>query len=129
MSKDPDAFFWEQESGLLVKENRNDEAMDLFRRRIINDSDVVSSSQYTINFFLNLLTDKASLGKVKAVIDRLSSKKISKADQADLMYCRILYYKRIDDKKTAKQTGRDAINFYRANKIDAGKLNQLLTGL
>ncbi len=129
MSKDPDAFFWEQESGLLVKENRNDEAMELFNRRIASDSGAVSASVYTIDHFLNLFTDKASLGKVKAVIDKLSAKKSTNAEKADLKYSTILFYKRIDDKKTAKKLGNEAINFYKANKIDAAELTKLLSDL
>ena len=129
MSKDPDAFFWEQESGLLVKENRNDEAMELFNKRIANDSGAISASVYTIDHFLNLLTDKASLGKVKLVIDRLSAKKATNAEKADLKYSTILFYKKTGDKKTAKKLGSEAINFYKANKIDAAELNKLLDGM
>ena len=127
MSKDPDAFFWEQESTLLVKDNRNKEAIELFNRRILNDSDVISSSVYTIDHFLNLFTDRLSLDKIKTVIDRLSAKKTEKTEKADLMYSAIFYYKRINDKKTAKKLGADAASFYKVNKIDAGKLNLLLS--
>ncbi len=126
MSKDPDAFFWEQESALLVKEGRNTEALELFKLRIENDSDIISASTYTIDHFLNLFADRLSLDKIKTVIDRLSAKKADKAGKADLMYSTLLYYKRINDKKTVKKLGINAASFYKANKIDASKLNLLL---
>ena len=127
MSKEADAFFWEQESTLLVKDNRNKEAIELFNRRIVDDSDVISSSVYTIDHFLTLFTDRLSLDKIKTMIDRLSAKKADKTEKADLMYSAILYYKRINDKKTAKKLGIDATSFYKANKIDTSKLNLLLS--
>ena len=127
MSKDPDAFFWEQESALLVKEHHNNEALELFKLRIANDSDVISASAYTIDHFLNLFSERQNLDKIKNVIDRLSAKKTGKTEKAGLMYSAILYYKRINDKKTAKKLGADAVSFYTANKIDTGKLNLLLS--
>ena len=128
-SKYPDAFFWEQESTLLVKENHSDEAMELFKRQIANDSDVISPSVYTIDHFLNLFTDRLNLDKIKIVIDRLSAQKANKTEKADLMYSAILYYKRISDKKTAKKLGTGALSFYKANKIDTNKLNRLLSDM
>lgn len=127
MSKDPDAFFWEQESALLVKANRNTEAIDLFKLRIANDSDVISASTYTIDHFLNLFTDRLSLDKIKTVIDRLSAKKADKTEKADLMNSVIFYYKRINDKKAVKKLAAEALSFYKANKIDTDKLNLLLS--
>ena len=129
MSKEPDAFFWEQESALLVKEKRNNEALELFKLQIANDSDVISSTTYTIDHFLNLFTDRLSLDRIKIVIDRLSAKKTDKTEKADLMYSAILYYKKVNDKKTANQLGARAVSFYKANKIDAGKLNRLLSDM
>jgi hypothetical protein len=129
MSKDPDAFFWEQESTLLVKENLNDEAITLFDRRIASDSGAISPSVYTITHFLNLFTDKTYLGMIKVVIDKLSAKKASKSEKADLMYANILYYKKINDKKTEARLAHDAINFYKANSIDDANLKLLVAGL
>ena len=129
LSADPDAFFWEQESTLLVKENLTDQAMALFNRRIASDSDVISSSLYTIDHFLNLFTDKGSLTKIKSVITRLSAHKADVADKAGLMYSNILFYVRMKDKKMARSLAHDAINFYKTNKIDDSKLKLLIAGI
>lgn len=129
MSKDADAFFWEQESMLLVKENRNDEAMEIFKRRIANDSNVINSSVYTINYYLKLFSDNASLVTIKTFLDKLSMQKADKNEKAALMYSNILFCKRTGDKKKAKKLGTEALNYYMANKIDAVELNKLLAGI
>lgn len=129
MSKDPDAFFWEQESALLVKENFTGEAMNLFSHRIAHDSGAISSSTYTIDNFLQLFTDKADLGTIKLVLDKLSQKKASTEERADLMYSNILFYKRMNDKKNARSLSRDALNFYKVNKIDDSKLKLLVADI
>ncbi len=128
MSKDPDAFFWEQESTLLVKENRNKEAMALFNRQIASDSEAISPSVYTITHFLNLFTAKNSLNSIKAVIDKLSLKKAGKAEKADLMYVSVLFYKKINDKKNATRMAHEAMSFDKANNIDDAKLRSLIAG-
>ncbi len=129
ISKDPDAFFWEQESRLLVKENRANEAMNVFRKTIVTDSDNLTAAIYDIGYFLEIIEGAAELKLIKTWIDKLSKKNMSRAEQGDMMYCNILYFKKIEDKKTAKKLGQEATGFYKANHIDAAKLNQLLDSL
>ena len=126
ISKDPDAFFWEQESMLLVKENRLNEAMELFHTIIIKDSDNITASAYTLNYYLNILNDNASLKKVKSWIDKLSEKQMDNSSKATMMYCNIFFYKKIKDENNLKQLSRQAIDFYKANSIDTTSLNLLL---
>jgi thiol-disulfide isomerase/thioredoxin len=127
LSKDPDSFFWEQESMLLVKENRTGKAADLFLQTIANDSSNITAAAYVINYYLTIFKDSTDLRIVKPWIDRLNKKNISKAEAADLIYCNILFYKRMKDKKMVTQLGRQAVRFYKDNKIDSARLNLLLT--
>ena len=129
MSKDPDAFFWEQESALLVKEDLKEEAMALFTRRIASDSGAISASTYTIDNFLQVFAAKTDLLKIKLVIDKLSQQKASIEEKADLMYSNILFYKKMNDKISARNLGHDAINFYKVNKIDDRKLKLLVADI
>jgi thiol-disulfide isomerase/thioredoxin len=129
LSKNPNAFFWEQESMLLVKDNRSNEALDLFRQVIVNDSDNITAAVYVINYYLNILAYNPDLKIIKTWIDKLSAKKMSNADKGSLMYCSILFYKKIKDKKMAKEIGQSALLFYKDNNIDATMLNELLSDL
>jgi thiol-disulfide isomerase/thioredoxin len=110
----------------VLKSGRYNDAMTIFGQRIANDSGQISPSVYTIDHYLELFTDKANLGKLKAYIDRLSRKKATIQEKADLLYCTLLYYKKVADKKMAARISREAIDFYTANKIDTVKLSQLL---
>jgi thiol-disulfide isomerase/thioredoxin len=129
MSKDPDAFFWEQESTLLEKDNRDPEILEIFRNRIVADSGKILPSVYTINFFLNLLHVPKSLVSIKIHIDRLSRMPATPEEKGSLLYADILYFKKIDDKKTAMRLGKDALGYYQLNHLDPSRLKQLLPDL
>ena len=127
LSKDPNSFFWEQESMLLVKENQSGKAADIFRQTIAANSDTITAAVYVINYFLTLFKETADLRVVKPWIDRLSKKTKSKSEEAELMYSNILYYKKMKDRKMVTQLGKEAERFYKENKINTGKLDLLLT--
>jgi len=129
LSKDPDAFFWEQESTLLVKENQTGKAMDLFRQRIVADSGDINTTVFTIEHFLQLYTDKASLTIIKHSIDQLSLKKITPVEKSKLLYTNILFYKQYGDSPTARKLGQQAVSFYKTNKLDTARLDELIKGL
>jgi thiol-disulfide isomerase/thioredoxin len=129
LSKDPNAFFWEQEARLLVKEDHSKDALDLFLRIIVNDSDNITTATYVINYYLNILEHSSDLKIIKTWIDKLSGKNMNNAEKGALMYCNILFYKKIKDKKKAKELGSSAILFYKDNNLDAARLNLLLSDL
>jgi thiol-disulfide isomerase/thioredoxin len=129
LSKDPNLYFWEQESLLLVKDNRVNEALNIFRQTMVNDSNNITAAAYVINYYINILEDNADLRIIKPWIEKLSKRNMNNAEKGNLMYSNILYYKKIKDPEMAKQLGKRAIAFYKDNNIDMVKLNQLLSDL
>jgi hypothetical protein len=129
LGNDPDAFFWEQEAALLVKEQRTAEASQLFKQQIAADSSDINTSAYTINYFLYILTDKSNLNTIKSFIDKLSLKKVTPEEKGKLLYSNILFYKQSGDIATARKLGLQATTFYKANKLDSQALGELLKGL
>lgn len=126
LSDNPDTFFWQQESALLIKDKQEKEALELFHKIMKNEGENTTSALYITNYYLNLLNSKSNLSPIKTWIDILYQRNNSVIEKADLLYTNLLYHKIRKDKKEVKKLEKEAKEFYKNNSIDLSKLNILL---
>jgi hypothetical protein len=125
LSENPDAFFWEQESSLLVKNNRLEDALKLGKKMLDEEKTGIKSSVYIIGYFLKILITMPDLHVIKQWIDEVTPRQQDKKDEADLMYLNLLYYTKTENKELAKKIFDGALIFYQENGFDTKVLTDL----
>ena len=125
LSANPGAYFWEQETKLLVEKKRYDDAFMIGRHMLDEEKTGISASVDIIHHFIDILTTTNELNTVKKWIDEITSRTQNKSDEADIMYLNALYYIKTNQTKLARNTIDSALVFYKKNSIDT----KLLTGL
>jgi thiol-disulfide isomerase/thioredoxin len=126
LSQNPDVYFWEQESKLLLDKEHYTEALALGKKILDEEKTGVKSSIYTLLYFIKMLSTTNELNTIKTWIDEISVRKEDKKDEADLMYLNLFYYTKTGNKEMAKQTMDTAIKFYNENNFDTRVLTDLL---
>ena len=125
LSNDPEAFFWEQETTLLVQQKRYDEALSIGKQMLDEEKKGIKASLGVIRHFFNILSTSNELNIVKKWLDKIASRREDISDQADIMYLNALYYTKTNQAEQARKTIAAALVFYQKNKLDTKLLTDL----
>lgn len=121
LSTNPDAFLWQQEAAVLIKEGREPEALALFTK--MTEGEEIGGATYIINNFLDIVKDKNSFAAIKAKIDKLRSSTKDNDDKADILYSELLYNQKTNNTGELKKLLPKATDFYKENKLDMARLS------
>ena len=125
LSKDPEAFFWEQETTLLVQQKKYSEALAIGKQMLDEEKKGIKASLGVIRHFFNILSTSNELNIVKKWLDKIASRSEDISDQADIMYLNALYYTKTNQAEQARKTIAAALVFYQKNKLDTKLLTDL----
>jgi len=122
LSTNPDAYVWQQEATVLVKDGREPEALALFNKMTENES--IAGATYVINQFLDIVKDKSSIAAIKSKIDTLHTQAKDNDDKADLFYTELRYFKKVNNQDAFKKLLEKATAFYKTNQMDMARLTE-----
>lgn len=122
LSTNPDAYVWQQEAAVLVKDSRETEALALFNKMIKNET--IAGATYIINQFLDIVKEKNSIAAIKSKIDALHNLAKDNDDIADLFYTELRYLKKINNQDAFKKLLEKATTFYKTNQMDMARLTE-----
>lgn len=122
LSTNPDAYLWQQEAAVLIKEGREPEAVALFNKMTNNET--VAGATYVINQFLDIVKEKNSFAVIKSKIEALRNSTHDNDDKADLLYTELRYWQKINNKDELKKLLIKANTFYKTNQLDLARLNE-----
>jgi len=125
LSKNPDAFFWEKETKLLIEQKKYEKALSIGEKMLSEDKTAIQSNLYTIRHFMNLLNTANELSTVKKWLDEIPVVTEDINDRADCMYLNALYLMKIHQTEQAQKVISTALKFYEKNKLDTTTLNEL----
>ena len=125
LSTNPNTYFWEQESTLLVKNNKTKDAMAIFEQMMAKN-DNITTKCYTIEHFLSIFETKTDLDVVNNQTTILLKEKASPQEKSNLLYENALYLYKIKDKKTAKKQAESLMTFEKKNGLDSKKTSELI---
>ncbi len=122
LNTNPDAYVWQQEAAVLVKDGRETEALALFNKMIENET--VAGATYIVNQFLDIVKEKNSIATIKSKIDALHNLAKDNDDKADLFYTELRYFKKINNQDAFKKLLEKATVFYKTNQMDMARLTE-----
>lgn len=122
LSTNPDAFLWQQEAAVLIKEGREPEAIALFTK--MTKDETIAGASYIVNQFLDLVKEKNSFAVIKSKIEALRNVAKDNDDKADLLYTELRYWKKLNNREEVQKLLVKANAFYKANQLDLARLNE-----
>lgn len=90
-SDNPEAFFWQQELGLLLEQNRNEEALQFIHRLLIHPKTDIKAAINYLNYCFTHFTDKNELIMLKKWSDETATKAVEEEDKASFKQLDMLY--------------------------------------
>lgn len=100
LSKNPNVYFWEQESKLLVANDENEKALLLFKSQFAFEKSTLAKC-FLVEHFMNLMTQKTDLEVLNTLNKAIEKSKDTKVDDAKNFNLGLYYFK-INDKLNAK---------------------------
>jgi len=126
LSKDPEAFFWEKETTLLVQQKRYNEALTIGKQMLDEEKKGIKASLGVILHFFTILSTTNELNTVKKWLDKITPRQEDINDEADVMYLNALYYTKTNQTEKASKAIAAALAFYQKNKMDSKLLTDLM---
>lgn len=97
LSKNPDAFFWQQELSLLLNAKRNDEALEYSQHLLdLPQTDIKDIINYFTYFFNNIHTKKELIA-IKKMLDEQYAKFINEDDNASFYNLTTMYQIKVSE--------------------------------
>jgi thiol-disulfide isomerase/thioredoxin len=125
ISKDRDAFLWEEEAQALLQLNQHQEAVVLFKTLIGKNKDNIYSSLFITEKFISFFSKKEDLAVVVEELEGLKILEMEKEQKGDLLYQQYRCYQKMkDDSKTA-EFKKVVVNYYKQNGLDLSTLDEL----
>lgn len=97
-SDNPDAFFGQQESHLLLQAGRTKEALQLCERLLAHPKTEAKAAINYLTFFLNNIDTKQDLTMLKKYLDEQATKAEDTDDKANFEQLKLLYFEKINTK-------------------------------
>lgn len=124
LSENPDSFFWQEESRVLVEQKREREALTLGKKMF--DSEVEAPGKiFMLQHFTELCKEKESIRELQKWLKSLEIDDTAIQERADCFYIELVCFKKLKDKANFRTTYNKAKEFYQKNKIDTKDIDAL----
>ena len=124
LSENPDNFFWQEESKVLIEQKKEEQAL-LIGKKIFEAETELTSKLFTLQHFAELCRDKKSIGSLQNWLKSLSMSKAEAQEQADYYYIELICFQKLGDKQAFQKTYNNAKAFYEKHKIDVQVIDAL----
>jgi len=125
LSKNPDNFFWQEESKILIEQKREKEALEL-GKKIFDAETELASKLFTLQHFAELCKEKTSIQTLQDWLKTLQIANAEAQEQADYFYVELVCLKKLGNKKLFNETYQKAKTYYRKNNLDTKSIDALL---
>lgn len=124
LSPNPDNFFWQEESKVLIEQKREAEALVL-GKKIFEAEKEITSKLFVTQHFAELCKQKKSLEELQDWLKAIPMAQASVQEQADFHYINLLLLKKMRNRKEFRKNFALAKELYQKHNLDTQNLENL----
>jgi len=125
LSKNPDAFFWQHETELMVEQQKYKDALLIGEKMLNEDKTAITANLNTIRHFMTIFKTANELTTVKQWLDGMVSKVKEPTDKANVLYLNAQYLVKTNQKAQALEAISIAQKYFKENNLDTKELSKL----
>ena len=124
LSKNPDNFFWQEESKVLITLKREKDALSI-GQKIFEAETELTSKLFTLQHFVELCEEKNSIKNLQKWLNSLTMAKAEIQEQADYYYIELLCFQKLGNKQEFQKAYKNTKAYYQKHKIDTQSIDAL----